>query len=33
VNCQIPSGVSGSAVPVIVTANGRPSNTAQLNIQ
>ena len=33
VNCQIPSGVSGSAVPVIVTTNGRPSNTATLNIQ
>ncbi len=33
VNCQIPSGVSGSAVPVIVTTNGRPSNTANVNIQ
>jgi uncharacterized protein (TIGR03437 family) len=33
VNCQIPGGVHGAAVPVIVTTNGRPSNTAQLNIQ
>jgi uncharacterized protein (TIGR03437 family) len=33
VNCQIPSGLSGPAVPVIVTTNGRPSNTATLNIQ
>jgi uncharacterized protein (TIGR03437 family) len=33
VNCQIPSGVSGAAVPVIVTTNGRPSNTATLPIQ
>lgn len=33
VNCQIPAGVTGAAVPVIVTANGRPSNTATLNIQ
>jgi uncharacterized protein (TIGR03437 family) len=33
VNCQIPSGVSGATVPVIVTTNGRPSNTATLTIQ
>jgi uncharacterized protein (TIGR03437 family) len=33
VNCQIPVGVTGSAVPVIVTANGRASNTATLTIQ
>jgi uncharacterized protein (TIGR03437 family) len=33
VNCQIPSGVTGAAVPVIITANGRASNTATLNIQ
>jgi uncharacterized protein (TIGR03437 family) len=33
INCQIPSGVTGAAVPVIVTTNGRASNTATLNIQ
>ncbi len=33
INCQIPSGVTGAAVPVVVTTNGRPSNTATLNIQ
>jgi uncharacterized protein (TIGR03437 family) len=33
VNCQIPSGVSGATVPVIVTTNGRASNTATLTIQ
>jgi len=33
VNCQIPAGVSGGAIPVIVTTNGRPSNTATLTIQ
>jgi uncharacterized protein (TIGR03437 family) len=33
VNCQIPAGVTGAAVPVIVTVNGRASNTATLNIQ
>jgi uncharacterized protein (TIGR03437 family) len=33
VNCEIPSGVTGAAVPVIVTTNGRASNTATLNIQ
>src|SRR5580658_2863272 len=33
VNCQIPSGLTGPAVPVIVTTNGRASNTVTLNIQ
>jgi uncharacterized protein (TIGR03437 family) len=33
VNCQIPSGVTGASVPVIVTTDGRASNTATLNIQ
>jgi uncharacterized protein (TIGR03437 family) len=33
VNCQIPSGVTGAAIPVIVTTNGRASNTVTLNIQ
>ncbi len=33
VNCQIPTGVTGSAVPVVVTTNGYSSNTATLNIQ
>lgn len=33
VNCQIPSGVTGPAVPVVVTTNGYASNTATLNIQ
>lgn len=33
VNCQIPAGVTGPAVPVIVTTNGRASNTATLNVQ
>jgi uncharacterized protein (TIGR03437 family) len=33
INCQIPSGVTGAAVPVIVTTNGRASNTVTLNIQ
>jgi uncharacterized protein (TIGR03437 family) len=33
VNCQIPGGATGAAVPVVVTTNGRPSNTATLNIQ
>jgi uncharacterized protein (TIGR03437 family) len=33
VNCQIPPGVTGAAVPVVVTTNGRASNTATLNIQ
>jgi uncharacterized protein (TIGR03437 family) len=33
INCSIPSGVSGGAVPVIVTSSGRVSNTVTLNIQ
>jgi uncharacterized protein (TIGR03437 family) len=33
VNCQVPAGVTGAAVPVVVTAGGRASNTATLNIQ
>jgi uncharacterized protein (TIGR03437 family) len=33
VNCQIPPGVTGATVPVIVTVSGRASNTATLNIQ
>jgi uncharacterized protein (TIGR03437 family) len=33
INCQVPSGVTGAAVPVVVTTNGRSSNTATLNIQ
>jgi uncharacterized protein (TIGR03437 family) len=33
INCQIPAGVTGAAVPVIATSNGRASNTATLNIQ
>jgi uncharacterized protein (TIGR03437 family) len=33
INCQIPAGVTGAAVQVIVTSNGRASNAATLNIQ
>lgn len=33
VDCQIPPGVTGSAVPVVITTNGYASNTATLNIQ
>ena len=33
INCQIPAGVSGPAVPVVVTTNGYASNTATLSIQ
>jgi uncharacterized protein (TIGR03437 family) len=33
VNCQIPPGVTGAAVPVVVMTNGHVSNTATLNIQ
>lgn len=33
INCQIPAGVTGSAVPVVVTSNGRSSNTAFIAIQ
>jgi uncharacterized protein (TIGR03437 family) len=33
INCQIPAGVTGTAVPVVVTSNGRASSTAYLTIQ
>ena len=33
INCQIPPGVTGAAVPVVVTSNGRASSTAYLAIQ
>jgi uncharacterized protein (TIGR03437 family) len=34
INCQIPAGVpAGSPAPLIVTSNGRPSNTVTLVIQ
>lgn len=33
INCKIPAGLSGAAVPVVVTANGRTANTTTLNIQ
>jgi uncharacterized protein (TIGR03437 family) len=33
INCQIPVGVSGSAVPVSVNSNGRLSNTAFIAVQ
>jgi uncharacterized protein (TIGR03437 family) len=33
INCQIPAGVTGAAVPVIVNSNGRLSNTVTLAIQ
>ena len=33
VNCQVPAGLSGAAVPAIVTAAGRASNTVTLAIQ
>lgn len=33
IDCQIPAGVSGALVGVIVTSNGRASNAATLNIQ
>jgi uncharacterized protein (TIGR03437 family) len=33
INCTVPSGVTGSAVPVAVTSNGRVSNTAFVAIQ
>lgn len=33
VNCQIPTGATGTAVPLIITSNGWVSNTATLNIQ
>jgi uncharacterized protein (TIGR03437 family) len=33
INCSVPAGISGPAVPVVVTSNGRSANTATLNIQ
>jgi uncharacterized protein (TIGR03437 family) len=33
INCSVPAGLSGAAVPVIVTSNGRTANTVTLNIQ
>jgi uncharacterized protein (TIGR03437 family) len=33
INCQIPAGLSGAAVPVVVTANGRTANIVTLNIK
>jgi uncharacterized protein (TIGR03437 family) len=33
INCSVPAGLSGEAVPVIVTSNGRTANTVTLNIQ
>jgi uncharacterized protein (TIGR03437 family) len=33
INCQVPAGVTGAAVPVVVSAGGRVSSTAYLNIQ
>lgn len=32
INCLIPAGVSGPAVPVVVTSDGRAANTVTLNI-
>ncbi|HEX4642111.1 MAG TPA: hypothetical protein VH161_01545, partial [Candidatus Acidoferrales bacterium] len=33
INCVIPSGVSGSALAVVVTSAGRASNIASLAVQ
>ena len=33
INCLVPAGVSGAAVPVIVTSNGRAANTVTLHIE
>ena len=33
INCQIPAGLTGNALPVVVTSNGRSSNTAFIAIQ
>ena len=33
INCSVPAGLSGAAVPVVVTSNGRTANTVTLNIQ
>jgi uncharacterized protein (TIGR03437 family) len=33
INCPVPAGLSGAAVPVVVTSNGRASNAVTLSIQ
>ena len=33
INCSVPAGLSGAAVPVVVTSNGRSANTVTVNIQ
>ncbi|HZL55604.1 MAG TPA: IPT/TIG domain-containing protein, partial [Bryobacteraceae bacterium] len=33
INCAIPAGVTGAAVPVIVNSNGRVSSTAFVAVQ
>jgi len=33
INCTIPSGVTGAAVPVVISSNGRTSNTAFIAIK
>lgn len=33
INCKIPAGITGAAVPVVVTTSGRTSNTAFIAIQ
>lgn len=33
INCLVPAGLSGDAVPVVVTSNGRAANTVTLKIQ
>ncbi|HEY4086196.1 MAG TPA: IPT/TIG domain-containing protein, partial [Bryobacteraceae bacterium] len=33
INCSVPAGLSGAAIPVVVTSNGRASNTVTVNIQ
>lgn len=33
INCQVPGGISSTTAPVIVTVNGRVSNTATLAVQ
>lgn len=33
INCQIPAGITGGAVPVVVDSNGRLSNTVTLAIE
>jgi uncharacterized protein (TIGR03437 family) len=33
INCQIPAGLSGAAVPVVVSANGRTANTVTISVK